>query len=196
MPGVEVAVGVVDVVEEDAAAAEGCAGSPGSLDDAFGEDVDLGWEPAALGFVGGGGLFAGLGEVAAGAAVEADEADEVAVEVAEREAAGAGDVAAFDLDPADALLVDVAGEEVVAGEVGVGLPGGDPLGEQGAEDEEFGAFGFEAGVPASGRRCRSSSHGPRLARLRGFVCGGFVCGSGRWRPWTRAASCPEPARTA
>jgi hypothetical protein len=122
----------VDVLEEEASAAEGCAGPPRAFGDSFREDVDLGRASAAVFFDGAGAAppLIALLEVAAGAAVEADKADEVAVEVAEREAGGVADVAALDLDAADALFVDVAGEDVVAGEVGVGLPGRDAFSEQ------------------------------------------------------------------
>ena len=53
-------------------------------------------------------------EVGAGAAVEADKADEVAVKVADREAGGVADEAALHLDSAEALAADIAGEDVVA----------------------------------------------------------------------------------
>ena len=95
---------------ENAAAAKRGAGKPSLLHDRPRKDVDLGRQAATL--LLGCELVAVAGplQVAARAAVEADEADEVAVKVADWEAAGACDVAAFDLDAADPLAVDVAGE--------------------------------------------------------------------------------------
>ena len=77
-----------------------------------------------------------------------------------------GGIATLDLNAARRTCVGVHGEKIVARVPGVGLQRLNALDQEVSEDEEFGAFSFEAGVSTS--YCLIS-HGRTLGVLFGHV---------------------------
>ncbi len=91
------------------------------------------------------------------ASIKCNEHYKVTVEISNREATvEVCGPAAFDLHSAGTVGVGVSGDEVVAGEVGIGFERLNTFDEEMAENEEFCAGGFEGGVESrqfSHQRC-------------------------------------------